>query len=326
MSDLNFSTHDREYRKWLFQDRWLLPLNDESGTGALSEEDVACLHSGWIVFVAPKQGGRYFLTDHGRSHGHSLDSFLRVLFFLGTRATDTEAQSKGVTVIRLISTGHGEPHLSRDFLQTAQMAWKMGKEALPYRVERAIFLKEDAAKGSAVQLYLRHIVNFVMKIFQSDMAVTVPVSSPTCAAETLTKTLGIARDAIPVSHGGTWAHSRLGEWKIAQSANERGLQASLVSVLASTAAESDKLRLPEIQAVQYRKAYKKRRIRESNLEQDAKRLRIDNERLKTENAFLSALFDQVMDVVALVEPDDKTDGEAGLFGIAATALTVGGIA
>mmetsp|Transcript_6103 Transcript_6103/g.11963 ORF Transcript_6103/g.11963 Transcript_6103/m.11963 type:complete len:250 (-) Transcript_6103:1073-1822(-) len=161
-----------EYRKWLFQDRWLRSLADTTGNGALAHEDIETLNSGWIAYVAQTNNessdqpkGRYFLMDHGKSHGHTLASFLRVLFYLGTLATDSVAQTAGATSIRLVSTSvQGEPLLDVNFLRAAQTAWKMGREALPYRVKRAIFLKVDDHEGQVLSLYLGRIASSVSKM------------------------------------------------------------------------------------------------------------------------------------------------------------------
>ena len=77
--------------------------------------------------------------------------FLRVLFYLGTMATDAVAQTHGITTIRLVATAvRGEPLLDWNFWRAAQMAWKRGKEALPYRVKRAISLKVDNHEGQVL--------------------------------------------------------------------------------------------------------------------------------------------------------------------------------
>lgn len=53
-----------DYRKKLFQSRWLLPLND-SGAGALEKEDIELLRSGWLAFVTPSnpQFGRFLFSQ-----------------------------------------------------------------------------------------------------------------------------------------------------------------------------------------------------------------------------------------------------------------------
>ena len=55
-----------EYRKTWFKKRWLLPMND-SGAGALDENDIALLRSGWLTYVIPSDPKkcRLLLVDHG---------------------------------------------------------------------------------------------------------------------------------------------------------------------------------------------------------------------------------------------------------------------
>ena len=205
-----------QYRKWLFQnrhrapsmnhddddnndsnrdpennpDRWLLPLRDATtGRGALTKSDIQLLHTGWLAWVWPRQQnknsqqqqqqhpGRFLVVDHGRFQNFTLDAFLRVLFYLGTIATDRVAQTIGVTSLRLIATTNssssstdnnnhnsGEPPLNMAFFKASQTSYKMMKEALPMRLKRVVFLKKSVQRGSMMHFFLNRVEHSVGQI------------------------------------------------------------------------------------------------------------------------------------------------------------------
>ena len=263
-----------EYRKWIFRDRWLLPLDDESGNGAMNPNDIDLLRHGWSVFVPTNDPrlGNFFWVDHGKYHGHSFDSYLRVAFYLGTLAQDVVSQTNGATAIRLISSKDEgvEPPFTVELFKCANACWKMLKEALPLRLKRVLFLKETATdKGNMVHLFLSRVSSSVMQLLGNNAPIMVPVKSAKMAAEVLVD-LGIPRDKIPVSHGGSWTYDRKFEWR--QLITNEKDSAKMVNIpwLADSTG-LDEERNKAVAALDARRAYQRRRLQQSKIQEEAQR-------------------------------------------------------
>jgi len=343
-----------EYRRWLFKDRWLLPLIDDmdkarTQDSALTEKDIHLLNAGWLAFVyaqCPEKYGRFVIVDHGRYMGHTLDTFLRVVFYLLSTASDEVAQTVGITSIRLISsTQHGgEPPFSMALFQTAKTCYKMVKDALPVRLKGAYFIKKggNGSKGSMVNFFLNRIGGSVASLMSVDTPVTFTVPSREAAADTLGP-LGFPRDVFPESHGGTWTYDRLFEWKQRVkeqqsyttqiptpwlSAPQPGNATSTTVVARMNDTNNNNTtisgmimppngdagntndRTKEVTALHARRAYRKRKQKLNETEEQAKKLRAENERLRAEHELFNSLLQQAADVVALVGTmdDDNNNG------------------
>lgn len=209
-----------DYRKRIFgQNRWLLPLHDESGAGALNEEDLQVLQSGWVANAFPPNAkpGYTFLVNHGRYMGKSVDSVMRTIFYLQTVSSDVVAQTAGVTLIRLVpsKTHGGEPPLTPSFLFKAQKIVTMTMEALPIRVACVILLKEEVQwkPENALNFFLDRISNTLISLMRFSGPMMIRVPQATVACEQLANMGLYLKDVLPVCHGGTWTYDRMFEWK-----------------------------------------------------------------------------------------------------------------
>lgn len=314
----------REYRRKIFGDKWLLPLN-ETGAGALDAADIDLLKRGWLVNVIhhnDHRDGRFWLVDHGRYGGHSVESFKRVAFYLAAMSTDVVMQTKGLTVIRLISSKKfgGEPPLSMKLFQTAQMLWKMVKEASPVRLKRVVMLKQELLeRGNMVHMFLGRIGSFVAGLLKNGNhgPVTIPVPSMAETAETLLDEWNSAWHAIlPTSHGGRWTYDRTFEWKDKQ-ARECGTShedvAKFVKVpwLVETRKSANEAVTKQVNALHARRAYHKRKMRQTESAETAKRLRIENEQLRRDNALLESLVQQANYIVLTLATQTRAFDQQG---------------
>ena len=340
---------------------------------ALNEKDAHLLRSGWLAFVCPRRstdekrydgggggggGGRYAIIDHGRYMGHTVDSFVRVVFYLYTMASDEAAQTVGVSSIRLLSSTEygGETPLSMDLFRSAVTSYTMIRDALPVRMNGAYFLKDNGdgaggRRGDLLNLFLNRIGRSVVSLLSPDTPVLFAVPNKGAAADAL-RPHGFPVDALPESHGGTWTYDRLFEWKrrakqhdpssgdtripvpwLSDRAPDNsvavGAAAATATATTSMIQNSDGYdgtnpRTKQISAFHTRMAYHKREQKLKETKQRAEDLRLENTRLRSENQLLHSLVQQATDIIALIGTMDDSDHELDAVVAAATAAAAAG--
>ena len=291
-----------EYRKFLFQNRWLLPLND-SGAGALDSDDIQLLRSGWLTFVTPRDAskGRFMLVDHGKALTETPQSRLRVVFYLCTMATDKVAQSTGMTLIRLISKADSAFTGSR--LNTGRTVFKMMKEAMPLQLRQVYLLKLTDNNGTRMlTVFLGRVRSTLFELLDADVPLTITVHRVDETAETLHK-LGVPADALPENHGGTWSHDRMFEWEQVIKREEDMAKLKIPWLAEHSQPSEDRTR--KVNALYARRAYEKRKLKLGEQEETAKRLRLENEMLRKDNEHLEALLERALDIIALFDNLDS---------------------
>lgn len=206
-------------RKYFPKSRWLLSLHDDSGAGALDENDVQLLRNGWLAMVTPKEPkyGRFLLINHGRYPRQGTESRIRVCFYLASAASDTPAQAEpGVMAIRLVPTaepGGREVELTSRRFGNAQIIYKMLIEALPVRFRGVMLLSlEEYSTSKMMNLGFRQISSLLSALLNTQRPFVVSISSISEAAEKLLP-YGVPPEVIPESHGGTFTYEKLFEWK-----------------------------------------------------------------------------------------------------------------
>ena len=118
-----------KYRKEIFGDRWLLPMT-QTGNGALSDQDILFLRTGYTMVIKRPSGGPVCLIDLSRvtewPEGHMNT---RITFYLATVMTDVGFQVDGVTIIKLVTSAPRPP------IDINPEGWNMCREALPLRLK-----------------------------------------------------------------------------------------------------------------------------------------------------------------------------------------------
>ena len=137
-----------KYRKDLFQDRWLLPLN-QTGTGALSMTDIDILRTGYIVYHpsrgAPGSGASavaaespIFLCDLSRVPHQDTRAELRIIFYLLHAHRDDAGlrlPGKGVVVLHIVTSA------PRPLVNLDKQPIQVVEEALPLRIKLVIVVQ-----------------------------------------------------------------------------------------------------------------------------------------------------------------------------------------
>jgi len=206
-------------RKYFPKGRWLLSLHDDSGAGALDENDVQLLRSGWLAMAAPKESkyGRFLLINHGRYPTQGTESRIRVCFYLGSAASDTPAQAEpGLMAIRLVPTaepGGEEVELTSRRFGNAQIMYKMAVEALPVRFRGVMILSlEEYNTSKIMNLGFRQISSLLSVLLNTQRPSIVSISNISEAADKLLP-FGVPPEVMPESHGGTFTYDKIFEWK-----------------------------------------------------------------------------------------------------------------
>eukprot|EP00977_Amphora_coffeiformis_P019378 scaffold7190_cov193-Amphora_coffeaeformis.AAC.13 len=302
-------------RKYFKKSRWLLSLHDDSGAGALDEEDVQLLKSGWLAVVAPKDPkyGRFIIVNHGRYPRQDVESRMRVCFYLCSAASDIPSQVEpGLMGIRLIPAaepGGKEPEFTNPRFANAKVIFKMMKEALPIRFRGVMLLAFDAdTRSKIVNLGFSQITSLFSALLNTQRPFIVPVSNVSEAAEKLFP-FGIPPEVLPESHGDSVDRRYQSLRRQGQGGKCSGTSVGDVAVCVFRGLDEVCLTvvriLPPRAETQYaRRAYHKRKLKLSEHKDEAKRLKIDNERLKNENALLESLLQQASVIAALVKDEE----------------------
>lgn len=119
-------------RKWVFGERWLLPMN-LTGHGAMSPGDVELMKKD--VIVAQKWPGKAAVTYVDLARAPEQDSMFvsRALYYMVTVKGDAEAETNGFYLIKAISP---QFFLRR---RTKGRNWEFIRKALPVRIQQ-VFL------------------------------------------------------------------------------------------------------------------------------------------------------------------------------------------
>ena len=293
------------YRKHLFQNRWLLPLN-HSGAGALDKDDIKLLSTGWMAFASPKDSnrGRFLLVDHGKSDNHNHQSRRRVAFYLCSAASDIPAQTIGLTVVRLIPAKSEEAFTASRF-STAKAIYNMMKEALPIRFRHVCLLKlEGSEKGQMLSVFLGRVISSVLfEVLGRETQYAVSIPHASHAAKKL-KDFDVPPSALPHSHGGTWSYDQMFEWRrVVEKEQDIGKLATIPWISQKARPVLSESSVRETKALYARRAYEKQKLKREAQQEEVKRLRVENERLREDNERLDSLLEKAKDVAELFKLD-----------------------
>ena len=304
-----------EYRKKWFQNRWLLPLNN-TGAGALDKDDCDLLRSGWVSYVTPSDPtkGRYFLINHSKFPLQPMESRMRVVFYLCSMASDKSAQTVGLRGIRLVPTT--EVAFTKPRLNNARLFLTMTRDALPVRFRGMLILDlEKDGMHRLMNLGFNQFSTLFNAFLNLQDRFKLPIADVLDAAETL-KEHGVPPDAVPVDHGGSWNYDQMFDWKrVVAEQDDVAKYVKIPWIMVDANPDDDKTK--QVNALYARRAYHKRKLKLDQNQEEVKRLRTENERLRNENAFLESLLQQASEVlVAVVEdlapglPDFEVGDEA----------------
>jgi len=196
-----------QIRRNVYGERFHLPLTLKAG-GALTDEDVVALETGYLAFIPDNDRGRQVMFFDNSMNAPPLDGMegrirrLRCVFLMATTAAKTR---KPFIIIR-----HSSDTVIRG--ANAVQVSKMLGEAMPFRLENfvSVFVAPPGAKRTMKQMAAPLFKELFGKTSTFSMK-NIFCDSPEEALNKLTK-LGFAKDGLPEAVGGTWSYSHFHKW------------------------------------------------------------------------------------------------------------------
>ena len=306
-------------RKVVFRDRAFLPLEDLSGRGALTEEDVVALSQGFVVRLPDDSAQRpCLLIDMSRSNeAVTSESKLRCFFYMLTVqiAQSPKAQTEGCTMIRLITT----TNMDRDvFMRLSSML----QTSLPVKIRSThicVQLPSDDRDQNMTDLMptLVELTNSIKSTFNK-----IHTSHDRKKISEDLQVDGILLSALPDSLGGSWSYDTFKAWFSMQRMESKPDMAYSAAVPAAiyesdqkmSAVDESLLKASRVAQIQERKERKrqldviyarKRREREKNdtdsLQEQCYRLNQANMALKVQVERLQRLLDEAKRMAEVLE-------------------------
>ena len=194
-----------KFRKDVFGERWLLRMT-QTGTGALSLSDVQVVRTGYLL-VFPSPAGPVLLLDSTRLQ-HALAGVLdRCVFYLLTICSDEFAQTKGGTLLNIVSSRKG-PLKS---MKQKQQQWEFVHKAMPFKFQRCVVV-QSYEEGK--QILLEFLAFQQSKLLGYSSGIHTDLVSKDSFANTLRSLLdqGFDRSHIPASLGGDFDYGMVPHW------------------------------------------------------------------------------------------------------------------
>ena len=96
-----------KYRKALFGERWLRPMT-QSGRGALNDDDVELLQTGFMFMIPRPNQGPLLMMDPSKLPRTAGYSGTRILFYLFTVFADYFMSTEGVSTVCTVSSQYSK--------------------------------------------------------------------------------------------------------------------------------------------------------------------------------------------------------------------------
>jgi hypothetical protein len=193
-----------KYRKYYFGERWLLPMT-QTGSGALSMEDVKIMRTGYSVFL-PRQGKTtVLLMDLSRLGDSGRTAHPRVSMYLSTVCTTEWTQVEGVTGIHVVTSAKRPLAEVAPDLRAQQIA------CFPFKFKNA-YVVQAYEEGK------KHLVEYLAYQTYRIMEQNIRVTSEYIAADSVEGTChmlesrGFSRDCFPRCLGGDYDYRLFDEW------------------------------------------------------------------------------------------------------------------
>lgn len=123
------------------------------------------------------------------------------------------------------------------------------------------------------------------------------INCPEEAAEKL-RHYGVPSEGLPRSHGGSWSYDRIFEWKQAPSQKDDIAHVASIARASGTMKEISREGV-SAGALYAKRAYRKKKQREKDLESSLHDLKAKKAKLLAENELLEALYEKAAEILAL---------------------------
>ena len=169
---------------------------------------------------------------------------------------------------------------------------------MPLRLNSVILLKLDTKdRGNMVNLFITKVKSSLFSLLGGIQPIIVSINVAEEAAEKL-KHCGVPSEGLPRSHGGSWSYDRMFEWKQAPSRKDDIAHVASVARAAGAMKEISREGV-SAGALYAKRAYRKKKQREKDLESSLRDLKAKKVKLLAENELLEALYEKAAEILAL---------------------------
>ena len=190
-------------RKYLFGERWILPMN-QTGNGALSQDDVALLRTGYYNLIPIPGRGVLILMDESRltrAPGHTNARI--VFYYCYIYACQSE---RGIDAVHVINGDKRPP------LDVHWESWANFRNALPLRVKPNIVVAQSYEPEK--QELLSYLAYKTQRVAQFRNKGNIPLVAGNSFQHTLRllQDHGLNREYLPRCLGGDYSYDRFHDW------------------------------------------------------------------------------------------------------------------
>ena len=210
----------KKRRHYFGEDRWLRPMTQTEGTGALSLEDIHVLRSGYIVIVTLHSGLQVAMIDPSRLGGKDpAEARERCIFYLCTNEIKERSARYGLEVIFLLT-----PYGFASERHTEMIDVLYG--AMPTKVRHLTILQSMQEGRQELLDFLAFRMEKTFAIFTPTPVTVVRVDSRQTVVNALERR-GIHWRYLPKQLGGDYDYSQLSEWVQTRLVVENAMGAAL---------------------------------------------------------------------------------------------------
>lgn len=302
-----------KYRKVYFGERWMLPMV-QTGTGALSWEDVEYLRCGYCVPLQTATGRTFFLVDIARfNRPRDLDKHFRYLFYLGTILEGKLLRTKGATTIKVVTSS------PRGMTLPDGEGWQRIRTGLPMKIEKVLVGELTEIGRERYTEYLSYQASMVAEHNTGSTSYRLRADSPERLLS-LFREHNVPPEFLPPPLGGTYNYSQFSTWvhqrvtleETASSApfvqflmsmnhtsndTERGS-----SLLVSLTKKHHSMDQNARNAMYMRRSLQQRQLMEICLDSQAKLLERQNRTLRRQNQSLEDALASALEIVSTLSP------------------------
>lgn len=307
-------------RKKVFGDRWLLPLT-QTGTGALSMEDVEELRKGALTVVSrPFPQCPLFVLDWSKSPQKQPSPLcqVRVAYYFVMLYADEISRADGVEIATFVSSDR------KQFMSFRQDNWEIVMNGLPARIKK-YYIVQNHEEGR--ESYLDYATYRIFRTQQYNSSGRLPLElikgdSKEKVIQSLERR-GVAREYVPFHFGGSLDSSNAldkfvrGRLSVEDAMSAARLRANMILPSSRMKAMVQVKRGPtESQedfarrrnAVYARRVYQRRQAELIGLQRQHDFMKMSNTQLEQDNLRLEDLLAQARSIVAATM-DPSQDGK-----------------
>lgn len=306
-------------RKAFFGDRAFLPLDDLTGNGALTNDDVEALSRGIMVRTPDDDAGRpSLLIDVSRGGDTSVASLVRIhclFYWLSLQiAQNPKAQTEGFNMIRVINGSPFDRNIVTKLIKVIQTS-------LPVKIYSSHIVV--IAPAERRQQYLETIMPMLVELTSEIKAVKNKIHTAQDRNEIIRvlEADGVPVTSVPMDLGGTWDYESFNTWfdlqrkgtnleivcasNVAQAEDEDekmpAIDDSLVEASRVARAEERKERKRQLDVIYARKRRERQKEDTDVLQEQCYRLNQENVNLKEQGEKLERFLGEAQRMVEVLE-------------------------